>query len=128
MRRLQVTPLAQPSAHSRHAIMWSVTGLTFGLLITSAQRNPLREVSCLVGSALPSQVSRIPIIAVTANVMNGDRDEYLVAGMNDYVSKPFDTAKLCAVIGRCISAKEASVDAQQEPEAGTADRDIIGVA
>nr|WP_228260782.1 ATP-binding protein [Marinobacter orientalis] len=42
----------------------------------------------------------LPVIAVTANVMQGDRDDCLQAGMNDYITKPYNRAELKAIIDR----------------------------
>ena len=50
--------------------------------------------------ALPGEVSRIPIVAMTANAMVEERAAYLAAGMNDHVAKPLDLARLSAVITR----------------------------
>ena len=44
--------------------------------------------------SLPSEAKDIPIVAVTANAMLGDREKYLDAGMTDYISKPVNLEKL----------------------------------
>lgn len=45
---------------------------------------------------------RLPIVAVTANVVKGDRERCLEAGMDDYVSKPINTEKLNAAIAQHV--------------------------
>ncbi len=50
--------------------------------------------------ALDGDKSSVPIIAVTAHAMHGDRETYLAAGMNDYVSKPIDPKLLLDAINR----------------------------
>ena len=44
--------------------------------------------------------SHIPIIAVTANAMQGDREHCLAAGMDDYLAKPIQLESLRAVLSR----------------------------
>jgi CheY-like chemotaxis protein len=40
----------------------------------------------------------VPIVALTANVLQGDGDRYIAAGMNNYLSKPYDEKKLFQII------------------------------
>ncbi len=44
--------------------------------------------------------ARVPIVALTANAMKGDRERYLEAGMDDYMAKPFKGDLLHEVIAR----------------------------
>jgi PAS domain S-box-containing protein len=61
--------------------------------------------------SMASSASRqdVPIIAMTAHAMKGDREKCIEAGMNDYVSKPVQPRQLSEAIARWIPHQSATV-------------------
>ncbi len=62
-----------------------------GFQITSAIRQYEKEINIS---------DTIPIIALTANALDNDRDKCYSAGMDEYLSKPFTSDELIAVIDK----------------------------
>jgi two-component system, sensor histidine kinase and response regulator len=50
--------------------------------------------------ALAGAKAQVPIIAMTANAMTGDRETCIAAGMDDYIAKPIDRQRLAALLSR----------------------------
>jgi signal transduction histidine kinase/DNA-binding response OmpR family regulator/HPt (histidine-containing phosphotransfer) domain-containing protein len=81
-----------------------------------------------------SQFKDLPIIAMTANAMAGDREKSLEAGMNDHLAKPIDPDKLFDALLRWIPARPAApnvaaapVVTAQRPPADSAPLEIPGI-
>lgn len=64
--------------------------------------NGLEATRMIRDSHPPLACKDIPIIAITANALEGVRESCLAAGMNDYISKPIMTAELEAVLSRWL--------------------------
>ena len=59
--------------------------------------------------------AHIPIIAITAHAMAGDKEIFLAAGMDDYVAKPVDFTHLFQVLNRLLTAATLSATAGDSP-------------
>jgi CheY-like chemotaxis protein len=64
-----------------------------------------------------SAVAHLPVVAMTANALVGDRDKVLQAGMNDHVAKPLNVTQMFATLAQWIApaAHRRALPADQRP-------------
>ena len=66
----------------------------------------------------------LPIIAMTANVLSGDRERTLEVGMNDHIGKPINVRDMFRTLARWVTPSQATTAL---PGAGRADANQVGL-
>src|SRR5690606_20553054 len=64
-----------------------------------------------------NRTPRVPIVALTANVMEGNRERCLAAGMDDFLAKPYALDQLKSTLQRWMAAAPATAEAAPAPHA-----------
>jgi len=100
-----VVETAKDGAEAVEAVMRGVYGAIF-MDIKMPKMDGVQATQAIRG--LPNEKSRVPIIGLTANAMVGDREAYLRAGMNDYLSKPLDADKFLLTAHRWTGFAKAA--------------------
>jgi two-component system sensor histidine kinase/response regulator len=70
----------------------------YDLVLMDVQMPKMDGLAATIEIRETLKMMAIPIIAMTANAMKGDREKCLVAGMNDYLSKPINPNKLFSIL------------------------------
>ncbi|HQO28945.1 MAG TPA: ATP-binding protein, partial [Accumulibacter sp.] len=84
---------------------------TFALILMDCQMPEMDGFAATAAIRAKQRASqmqeKVPIIALTANVVAGDRERCLAAGMDDYLGKPFRRDQLAAILARWLSPDKA---------------------
>ena len=68
------------------------------------------EATAAIRKKEESTGAHVPIIAMTAHAMKGDRERCLAGGMDEYLTKPLDSRRLCALVESLVSTSRAPRD------------------
>ncbi|HEY7493651.1 MAG TPA: response regulator, partial [Candidatus Tectomicrobia bacterium] len=87
-----------------HAVLEALAQPGFDLVLMDVQMPDLDglEATAIIREQEQHDGTHIPIIAMTAHAMQGDRERCLAAGMDDYISKPMRATDLYATIERLL--------------------------
>jgi PAS domain S-box-containing protein len=87
---------------------------SFDGVLMDMQMPVMDGVTATVEIRRQSQFATLPVIAMTANAMAGDRDRCLQAGMNDHIAKPINVDNMFNTMAKWITPKEPARDRLDE--------------
>ncbi|MBP9904050.1 MAG: PAS domain S-box protein [Rhodoferax sp.] len=95
--------------HGQEALdMLQAPGSHFDVVLMDMQMPVMDGLAATLAIRARWNASELPVVAMTANAMDSDREACLAAGMNDHVGKPFNMAHLVQVLLRVTARHPAS--------------------
>jgi len=70
------------------------------------------------------EIPHVPIVALTANALKGDRERFLGEGMDEYITKPIETAELLYILNKFLS-DSSNIVLIDNKKAVTKETDVI---
>jgi len=105
---LEDAPVTVSAADNGEIAIRMLNETSYDLVLMDMQMPVMDGLAATRAIRLNSKFRDLPIIAMTANVMAGDRETCLEAGMNDHLAKPIEPDKLFEVLRRWIPARNAA--------------------
>jgi signal transduction histidine kinase/DNA-binding response OmpR family regulator/HPt (histidine-containing phosphotransfer) domain-containing protein len=90
-------------AGNGHEALAQLRESRFDLVLMDIQMPGMDGLQCTRLIRADQALARLPVIAMTAHAMAGDRDKSTAAGMNDHVAKPFEPAQLFETMLRWLT-------------------------
>ena len=100
--QLEALGLAADVVEDGLQVLEALAQTDYDLLLLDCQMPELDGYEAVRRIRAGETAGRMPIIAMTAHAMKGDRDRCLAAGMDDYISKPFREGDLVEILSRWL--------------------------
>jgi CheY-like chemotaxis protein len=96
-----------------HVEYASAGGCPFDLVLMDLQMPEMDGFEAV--RAMRDRGHAVPVIAITAAILQNSRSDCIAAGFDDLLNKPFDRERLLAVIGRYLGKQSDNATAEQPP-------------
>jgi PAS domain S-box-containing protein len=122
---LSAAGLHVTEAHNGYAALDKLAAETFDVVLMDVQMPELDGVETVKAIRAQERLRSLPVIAMTAHAMLGDRERFLECGMSDYIAKPIEEEQLLGVLSKWINAVPAPVAREEKPQAAAASPQLL---